>query len=860
MVLQTKIEATIVAWVDKWSIQTATQEFARDTKKALDPVLKKDLELNLANFQQKLEQARNLLKQAKINWNKDAEFEARMRVNALQRDTTEAKRILNNYVNTGNTSLSRLQTKFNQVWQGIVNSLKNLVWPLAIVWLITSAVRWLFNEFKRASDAAAKFETAMSNVATLVDTSVESIDEMWKQLLDISTRVPKSVEELTSALYDVRSAGITAENAMSVLEQSARLATAGLGTTKEAVNLMTSAFNTFASQWYTAEVIASSFFLAVKNGKTTISELSQGFGSVSALVQSLNVDFRDFLAATTALTTSWLSASEAYTQVGGILTAVAKQTPQSIAVAKKLWFEFSATALEAKWLSWFIADLWDKLAENWIEWAKTTEVLSKLFGRKEALVWVLSLLNSRSEQYADILREMTGESNAFLEAFDKQSRTADARVQKLTNELEKERIKLWQTTSAWRWFGTYLKIQFIKTLNSVWNTFGALADIAVWSFKIIFQTAKGALWGIAKLVTNFFKTGKVDFSAAFNFEWARAEVDKLFNKVKNRFNWSADETAEAVKERNEVISKLNEELWDDFDKLWDKSSWALDKEAVKEYEDAVKDMTSLAWKAYDELTKSIEWSVEAQKKLKDELADIEIGIADRVVEIDKEKVDLDKEKLELQNKLNQTTDNDARLKINKELLDITKEQVALDAERAKAFEWLSAEEEIKFQEILDEQKRVSELTEIEKLLELKAQKELALQEELASYEDLVAQKTALEVEFSKFLAEKVAEEWAMADRLKQQRLAVAAARTKAMWWWSDIPGRAIWWPVSAWSPYIVGERWPELFTPTQSGNITPNNVLNNNININANVSNEIELDQLANELASKIALSRKGIF
>jgi len=66
--------------------------------------------------------------------------------------------------------------------------------------------------------------------------------------LDISTRVPKSVEELTSALYDVRSAGITAENAMSVLEQSARLATAGLGTTKEAVNLMTSAFNTFASQ------------------------------------------------------------------------------------------------------------------------------------------------------------------------------------------------------------------------------------------------------------------------------------------------------------------------------------------------------------------------------------------------------------------------------------------------------------------------------------------------------------------------------------------------------------------------------------------------------------------------------------
>jgi len=36
--------------------------------------------------------------------------------------------------------------------------------------------------------------------------------------------------------------------------------------------------------------------------------------------------------------------------------------------------------------------------------------------------------------------------------------------------------------------------------------------------------------------------------------------------------------------------------------------------------------------------------------------------------------------------------------------------------------------------------------------------------------------------------------------------------------------------------------------------------MTNNININANVSNDIELDRLANALAKKIALSRKGIF
>jgi hypothetical protein len=35
--------------------------------------------------------------------------------------------------------------------------------------------------------------------------------------------------------------------------------------------------------------------------------------------------------------------------------------------------------------------------------------------------------------------------------------------------------------------------------------------------------------------------------------------------------------------------------------------------------------------------------------------------------------------------------------------------------------------------------------------------------------------------------------------------------------------RANWWPVEWWSSYLVGERWPEIFTPRISWNITPNN-------------------------------------
>lgn len=59
------------------------------------------------------------------------------------------------------------------------------------------------------------------------------------------------------------------------------------------------------------------------------------------------------------------------------------------------------------------------------------------------------------------------------------------------------------------------------------------------------------------------------------------------------------------------------------------------------------------------------------------------------------------------------------------------------------------------------------------------------------------------------------------------------------------------------TPYLVGERWPEIIVPTWSGRVVPNNQLGGwqSINItfqNVNVSNGIELDALAEKIKSVI--------
>ena len=65
-------------------------------------------------MQVQLEQVRSLLRQAKKEGDKEATLNLQIKSDILRSQLTEAGRQLNNYQNTGDKSLSRLQAKFNE--------------------------------------------------------------------------------------------------------------------------------------------------------------------------------------------------------------------------------------------------------------------------------------------------------------------------------------------------------------------------------------------------------------------------------------------------------------------------------------------------------------------------------------------------------------------------------------------------------------------------------------------------------------------------------------------------------------------------------------------------------------------------
>jgi len=186
------------------------------------------------------------------------------------------------------------------------------------------------------ANEAVKFEASMSKVSTLIDTNVESIDSIGDSVLDLSKKLPVPIEELTASLYDIRSAGISAENQFTTLEASAMLAVSGLSTAEEATNITTSALNSFAAEGLSANDTANLLFKTVKFGKTTVAELSQAFGANAAIVSSSGTTLADFSAATAAITTTGTPAAQAQNQIKASIIALQKPTADMIKVFEKL--------------------------------------------------------------------------------------------------------------------------------------------------------------------------------------------------------------------------------------------------------------------------------------------------------------------------------------------------------------------------------------------------------------------------------------------------------------------------------------------------------------------------------------------
>ncbi len=287
-----------------------------------------------------------------------------------------------------------------------------------------------------AGAAAIQLADALAEVSTLLDDTPGQMEELSSQTLILAQQFGSLPTEQAKAFYQVISAGAgDAATATEILTAANKLAVGGVTDVFTATDGLTSILNAYGDAAGSATDVSDAFFVAVKDGKTTVDQLSSSIGKVAPLAASAGVGLDELLAATAALTKGGISTSESVTGLRAIMASIVKPTSEATKLANSLGLEFNVAALETKGLAGFLEELTAKTGGS-------TDLMAQLFGGVEALVPILALTGGAAEDFGNSLDNMANKAGSTEVAFEKMANSPGFQIRRLIASISAEMIKL----------------------------------------------------------------------------------------------------------------------------------------------------------------------------------------------------------------------------------------------------------------------------------------------------------------------------------------------------------------------------------------------------------------------------------
>jgi TP901 family phage tail tape measure protein len=304
-----------------------------------------------------------------------------------------------------NTASSKLKGFGNSV-KNIGSSLQRFSLPLAL-----------------AGGAAVKmgadFDKSMTQIKSLVGVASAEVDKMGAAAREMAISTGKSSTEAADALFFITSAGLRGSEAMDVLDASLKAAAVGLGETSTVADLATSAMNAYGSATLSATDATDVMVSAVREGKLEASELAGAMGGVLPIASNMGVKFHEVGAAFAALSRTGTGASEAATQIRGILSSLLKPTTQAEAALTEMGLSSAGLRKSLK-EDGLLATL-EILKANF---EGNDTAAQTVFGNVRALSGVMDLLGAGVESTRTIFASMNKTQGATANAFKETAKSA----------------------------------------------------------------------------------------------------------------------------------------------------------------------------------------------------------------------------------------------------------------------------------------------------------------------------------------------------------------------------------------------------------------------------------------------------
>lgn len=195
--------------------------------------------------------------------------------------------------------------------------------------------------------SAIELEKHMANVMTISqEINNTNIEQFTNQIVDLSTQLPQSADQLAEGLYQIVSTGFDGADAMTILRVAARGAAAGLTTTETSARALLGVLKAYGMDASQANDVMDTMFQTVNYGVVSFDELAQQLGDVVPMAAAAGVTFDDISSALAAVTLSGIPAAEGVTALNMLLTRMMKPTQELSAMIKGFGYESASAALQ----------------------------------------------------------------------------------------------------------------------------------------------------------------------------------------------------------------------------------------------------------------------------------------------------------------------------------------------------------------------------------------------------------------------------------------------------------------------------------------------------------------------------------
>ena len=270
-----------------------------------------------------------------------------------------------------------------------------------------------------AVKAATDFDDSMTKIESLVGIAGEEVDAMKDSVKALAGETAQAPAKLADAMFFIQSAGLRGATAMETLEASAKAASVGLGDVEQIADLATSALNAYGAENLSATDATDVLTAAVREGKLEAAELSGAMGQTLPVASAMGVRFDEVGAAFAAMSRTGTGASEAATQLRGILSTLLRPSKDAEKTLKNMGM--SAAGLRQQIKDEGLLSVLQTLVGAFDGNAAAT---ASVFGNVRALTGVLDLMGAGAATTEQIFASMEDTTGTLNTAFEVVSDTA----------------------------------------------------------------------------------------------------------------------------------------------------------------------------------------------------------------------------------------------------------------------------------------------------------------------------------------------------------------------------------------------------------------------------------------------------